>query len=138
MEISSYNDEHSSSGGRAKFLCYQRSESLDDESSTSDDDNSNGCTKKKRERLKQEQPMIIVVCTPLMACVHQNIQQTGEMVFCDATSSLNRFNSSLFLISTSSAAGGLPLGVIFTSDEEEDTVRQGLQLLTEVVPDGAF
>ena len=94
---------------------------------------------KKRERLKREQPMITVVCTPLMARVHQNIQQAGEMVFCDAKSSLDRFNSSLFLFSTSSAAGGLPLGVIIiTSDEQEDTVRQRLQLLTEVVPDGAF
>ncbi len=83
--------------------------------------------------------MIIAVCIPLMARVHRNIQQAGEMVFCDATFSLDRFNCSLFIISTSSAAGGLPLGVMMiTSDEQEDTVRQGLQLLTEVVPDGAF
>ncbi len=73
-----------------------------------------------------------------MARVHQHIQQAGEMVFCDATSSLDRLNSSLFIISTSSAAGGLPLGVMITSDEQEDTVRQGLQLLQNVVPVGAF
>ena len=41
LEISSYNDEHSSSGGRAKFQCYQSSERLYDESGTSDDDDSN-------------------------------------------------------------------------------------------------
>ncbi len=49
MEISSYNDEHSSSGGRAKFQCYQSSECLDDESGTSDDDDSNLCTKKREK-----------------------------------------------------------------------------------------
>ncbi len=137
MEVSSYNDEHSNFGGRAKCQCYQNSEILDDESGTSDDDDSNRC-KKKRAKLKREQPMIVAVRTPLMARVHQNIQQAGEMVFSDATSSLDRLNSSLFIISMSSAAGGLPLGVMITSDEQEDTVRQGLQLLKNVVPVGAF
>ena len=36
--------------------------------------------------------MIIAVCIPLMARVHQNAQQAGEMVVCDATSSLDRVN----------------------------------------------
>lgn len=46
----------------------------------------------------------------------------GEMVFCDGTSTLDRFNTSLFVLSTSNACGGLQLGVIITSDEQEETV----------------
>ena len=44
--------------------------------------------------------MIIAVCTPLMARVHQNVQQAGEMVFCDATSldRLNRFRTLLLFV----------------------------------------
>ena len=73
-----------------------------------------------------------------MCRVHQNVQQAGEMMFCDATSSLDRFNSSMFIVSTSNAVGGLPLGVIITSDEEQETIGQGLQLLKDVLPVNSF
>ena len=57
------------------------------------------------------------------------------MVFCDATSSLDRFNTSTFIISTSTPTSGIPLGVIIASDEQESTVHRGLlQLLGEVLP----
>ena len=64
-----------------------------------------------------------------MCRVHQYVQQAQEMVFCDSTSSLDRFNTSLFVISTANAIGGLSLGVIITSDEEQETISQGLGLL---------
>lgn len=82
--------------------------------------------------------MVIAICTPLMSRVHQSVQQAGEMVFCDATSSLDRFNSSMFVLSTSNAVGGLPLGVIITSDEQEDTIRQSLEVLKDVLPPNCF
>ena len=73
-----------------------------------------------------------------MCRVHQYVQQAQEMVFCDSTPSLDRFNTSLFVISTANAIGGLPLGVIITSDEEQETISQGLGLLKEVVPIDCF
>ena len=83
--------------------------------------------------------MVLAICTPLMSRVHQFIQQSGELVFCDSTSTLDRFNTSLFVISTSHACGGLPLGAIITSDEQEETITQGLQLLQQkVLPEEAF
>jgi len=63
---------------------------------------------------------------------------TQQLSFCDATSSLDRFNTSLYIISTSHAAGGLPLGVITTLDEQEETIRQGLEMLKEVLPKSSF
>ncbi len=60
------------------------------------------------------------------------------MIFCDSTSSLDRFNTSLFVLSTSNAIGGLPLGVIITSDEEQGTISQGLDLLKTVLPTNCF
>ena len=48
------------------------------------------------------------------------------------------FNTSVFILSTSNAAGGLPLGVFITSDEQQDTVCQGLRLLKDVLPDDCF
>ena len=82
--------------------------------------------------------MVVAICTPLMSRVHQFVQKAGEMVFCDSTSTLDRFNTSLFVLSTSNACGGLPLGAILTSDEQEETVTQGLKLLQQVIPEEAF
>jgi len=63
---------------------------------------------------------------------------TQQLSFCDATSSLDRFNTSLFILSTSHAAGGLPSGVIMKSDEQEEMIRQGLELLKQVLPKNSF
>jgi len=79
--------------------------------------------------------MIIAICTPLMSCVHQMVQQEVEMVFCDSTSTIDHFGTSLF---ASHACGGLPLGVFIVSDEQEETIVQELQLLQSVLPEDAF
>ena len=82
--------------------------------------------------------MILAVCTPLMFRVHENIWQADEMTFCNATSSLDRFNTLLLILSTSHPAGGLPLGVIITLDEQKETIRQQLELLKEVLLKHSF
>ena len=61
-----------------------------------------------------------------MARAHGNVQQAKEMIFCDATSSLDRLNTSVFILSTATPTS---LGVIVTSDEQEATLQQGLLLL---------
>ena len=43
-----------------------------------------------------------------------------------------------FILSTSHPAGGLPLGVMITSDKQEETIVQGLSQLLNVFPQGAF
>ena len=59
-------------------------------------------------------------------------------MFIDATTSLDRYNSSLFIMSTSTPTTGIPLGVIVTSDEQATTIHRGLELLGEVLPEEAF
>ena len=80
----------------------------------------------------------IAVCTPLMARAHANIPQSAEILFCDSTSSLDRFNTSLFILSTCHPAGGIPLGIVLTSDEKEETITAALHLLLEILPQNAF
>ena len=46
-----------------------------------------------------------------MARVHENIQQSRELIFVDS-SSFDDLNNPMSVVSTSSAAGGLPLGVV--------------------------
>ena len=134
-EIDAYNAAMGSKGGN---VILQRFVGTVDVDHTSDSD-SEECPKKKRLKSNErEVPMVVAICTPLMSRVHQFVQQSGEMVFCDSTSTLDRFNTSLFVLSMSNACGGLPLGVIITSDEQEETVTQGLKLLQQVIPEEAF
>ena len=60
------------------------------------------------------------------------------MIFCDAIASLDRFNCPAFIISTGSAAGALPLGVVITTGESTMTILCALELLKCVLPPCAF
>ena len=84
----------------------------------------------KNQRLnnpKHSVPLIISICTLLMSRVHRHVQQSRELIFCDSTSSLDRFNVSLFVLSKAHPAGGLHLGVLIISDEKETTIKNGLR-----------
>ena len=70
-----------------------------------------------------EKPLVLAICTPLLARAHRNVVQAGEIVFYDSSSSMDRFNTSLFIISTTTACSGIPLAVVMTSDETEGTVK---------------
>jgi len=85
-----------------------------------------------------EQPLILAICTPLMSRLHQHIYQSKELVFVDASSSFEDFNNPLFVMSTSSAAGGLPLGIVITSAESADVIHKGMTKLNDLFPKQAF
>ena len=73
-----------------------------------------------------------------MARAHQMLRQSGELEYIDATSSLARYNCPTFMISTCTPAGGIPLGVVITSGEDEATISQALMFLKSVFPPEAF
>ena len=64
-----------------------------------------------KSEVGSDQPLVLAICTPLMAWVHEHVMQAGEIMFVDSSSSLDDFNNPMFIPSTSSAVGGLPLGV---------------------------
>ena len=66
------------------------------------------------------------------------MQQSRDIAFVDATSSFDRQNNSIFLLSTVMPAGAVPLGVIVTSDEREETITTGLKYLSSILPNNAF
>ena len=85
-----------------------------------------------------EQPLMLAICTGLMCRVHEHICQSKELVFVDVSSSFEVFNHPLFVISTSSAAGGLPLGIVVTSAESADVIHKGMNTLNELFPKSVF
>ncbi|XP_062503901.1 uncharacterized protein LOC134180732 [Corticium candelabrum] len=142
-EIDIYNENNQQQGGTAKLQVYKNpclNKAKSGTSSNSDDDISPPPRKKVKlcKRKQKHQPMVLAICTPLMSRAHNNIKQAREMVFIDATSSLDRYNSSVFIMSTSTPTSGIPLGVIVTSDEQATTIHRGLELLGEVLPEEAF
>lgn len=68
-------------------------------------------------------PLIIAIVTPLMNHVHKEVQQSGELVFVDATSNTEEHNLNVFVMCTHSVSGALPLGILITSDERERTLN---------------
>ena len=73
-----------------------------------------------------------------MARVHEHIQQAKELAFIDSSSSFEDCNNPMFVISTSSAAGGLPLGIVITSGESANIVHRAMTVLTALFPEGTF
>jgi hypothetical protein len=81
---------------------------------------------------------VVVIIDPFMRRVHQTIPQSAELCFIDATSSLDRNDTKLFHLLSSSVIGGLPLAEILTTREDTETIVFALQLLKTILPAGAF
>ena len=59
------------------------------------------------------QPLVFVICTLMMPRIHKLVRQAGELVYCDSTSSLDRYNCpTLIVMSTCTSAGSILLGVV--------------------------
>jgi len=130
-EIQVYNETWGEHGGKAKLQRFATS-------TISDTDDMETQDEVKRPKRARCEPLILVIRTPLMARAHATIPQSAEIMFCDCTSSLDRFNTSLFILSTCHPAGGIPLGILMTSDEKEETIQAALQMLKDVLPKNAF
>ncbi len=76
--IKEYNQENGSEGGRAFLQKFERS--IDGKMQKWEDTPGEGINT----------PLVLAVCTPLMARAHAMIQQAGELVYCDSTASLDR------------------------------------------------
>ena len=104
--VGQYNEKHSHEGGYAYL---QRCISTDS--------------------VRCSQPLVLAVCTPLMARAHKLIRQASELTYCDSRVSLDRYNRPTFILSTSCSAGCVPLGVVITSGENETTITEALTFL---------
>ena len=130
--VDQYNENNGDKGGKTLLQWY--------ETTIEKSDSEGECTQKAKRKKRDisQKPLILAIVTPLMARAHSHIQQASEIAFCDSTASLDRFNTSIFIISTATAMSGIPLAVLFTSDEREDTVYKAFELLKEVLPPCAF
>ena len=75
-------------GGQAVLQWYYACKGQASEVSDSDGDEVGPPTKKKKLTSTVSTPMILAICTPIMRRAHQYVQQSRDVVFIDATSSL--------------------------------------------------
>ena len=80
---------------------------------------------KKRRKVENghSKPLILVACTPLKACAHEMIWQSGEMIFCD---------SKIIIVLCSfyqPVARGVPLAVAITSDEKQGPIKRVMEMV---------
>ena len=66
----------------------------------------------------------VALVTPFMKRVHA-LREAGEVVFVDATASVDRLNTAVVPLLCSSPAGALPLGVVFASSQDEAHLTTG-------------
>lgn len=69
---------------------------------------------------------VAVLVTDFMYRVHKEMKSARDVVFVDTTSHVDKTNCSLTILLCSSAAGGLPLGVILTSTQTKEDYVKGM------------
>ena len=66
---------------------------------------------------------------------HKYIQQSSELAFMDATSSLDHFSCPTYILNTGSVAGAVPLRMFVVSNETASTIiTAGLDFLKPCGP----
>ncbi|CAG8750795.1 22904_t:CDS:2, partial [Cetraspora pellucida] len=89
------------------------------------------------EKDNPRQPFILVILTNLMIHCYA-LQKVGELVYMDMTTRLDILNTPLTILSISTPASGLFLGVIFTSDESANTFTKALDVLRHLILSTVF
>jgi hypothetical protein len=89
-------------------------------------------------RQLQNGTVVVAVCDPLMKRTHALVPQSGDVMFVDATGSLDRCNHQVVKFMTASPAGGLPLGFLVLSNHSEEAMNAGIEDLKALMPKEAF
>ncbi|XP_050724616.1 uncharacterized protein LOC127002576 [Eriocheir sinensis] len=76
-----------------------------------------------------ETSFAIALVTPLMQRIHQKLKESAEVVFVDTTSHVDQINTAVTLLLCAGPSGALPLGLIFTSSQEQSSFIKGFKLL---------
>ncbi|XP_042857647.1 uncharacterized protein LOC122243953 isoform X2 [Penaeus japonicus] len=79
-----------------------------------------------------------VLVTEFMLRVHKELKEAGDMVFVDTTCHRNQVNTVVTSLLCAGPAGAAPLGVIFTSSQEEGSYVAGFCMLKKVLGKDAF
>ena len=80
-------------------------------------------------REEEEGGFCVALVTPLMRRVHKEMREAGEVVFVDGTASVDRLNTAVHPLLCATPAGAAPLGMVFTSSQDESCLTAGTYIL---------
>ncbi|KAK3884943.1 hypothetical protein Pcinc_010786 [Petrolisthes cinctipes] len=80
----------------------------------------------------------IVLVTDLMMRCHQELKSSSEVVFVDTTSHMDQLNTAVTPLLCAGPVGAVPLGIIFSSSQDEISYKRGFQLLKKVLGESGF
>ncbi|KAE8736590.1 hypothetical protein FOCC_FOCC017955 [Frankliniella occidentalis] len=86
----------------------------------------------------ESEDIAVVICSPMMKRAHELLRSSGEMVTVDSSGNMDFQNTRVFFFVSPSVAGGIPVGVVFTTSEATYPLEKAFSLLKEVLPDKAF
>ncbi|KAK3891390.1 hypothetical protein Pcinc_004689 [Petrolisthes cinctipes] len=75
----------------------------------------------------------IILVTDLMMRCHQELKASSEVVFVDTTSHEDQLNTAVTPLLCAGPVGAVPLGIIFSSSQDEIGYKRGFQLLKKVL-----
>lgn len=75
---------------------------------------------------------VIAIVSPLMKRISSGLDESGEILFIDASGNVDRYGCKIFLIYTNSCAGGLPVGTLILTSESTSIISRGLKLWTDL------
>lgn len=84
-----------------------------------------------------EDPFAVVIVTPIMKRAH-NLKSSSEIVFVDSTSSCDPDNHSITFMLCSCSAGAVPIAVIITKGQTEESYVKGFQLVNRVLENAFY
>ena len=92
----------------------------------------------KQIMIEGRMEMIACVVDPFSQRAHGILQQAGDIIAVDATSSLDLQDTKLVRLVTCSPAGGIELGYMLVSHENEETLVVAFDLFKTLLPTHAF
>jgi len=71
---------------------------------------------------------IIAILSPLMRRISEGFDESGEVLFIDSSSNVDRNERKVFFIYTNSCAGGMLVGSLIITSEATSIIVKGLEL----------
>ena len=84
------------------------------------------------------EPRVVAIVTPFMERVHKMNPQAGETMFVDTTSNTDKYHTHVTFLLCSSPFGALPLAVILSDLQDQESYRVGFDLVKQLVDGYGF
>lgn len=80
----------------------------------------------------------VAAVTPLVKRILNQVPKASEVLFCDFTTSIDRFGTKSFILFTNSCCGSLPVCAILTSSENEEAFVSSFISFRCILDDNSF